>query len=67
MDLQDFKKDYIKSERDASRIHNMVGGKVRQTIKDIGGILPENMKTEIHIKEIKKEVKNINKSNTKKK
>jgi hypothetical protein len=32
-------------------------GKVRQTIKDIGGVLPENLKTEKHIKEIKKSVR----------
>lgn len=37
----------------------MVGGKVRQTIKDIGGQLPENIKPEKHIKEVKKEIKQI--------
>jgi hypothetical protein len=35
----------------------MVGGKVRQTIKDIGGEMPENLQPEKHIKQIKKEVK----------
>jgi len=39
----------------------MVGGKVRQTIKDIGGTLPENRKPEKHIKELKKEVKLLKK------
>lgn len=33
----------------------MIGGKVRQTIKDIGGTLPENLEPEKHIKELKKE------------
>lgn len=51
------KKDKIKSDFEARRTHNMVGGKVRQTIKDIGGELPENLKPEKHIKEVKKEIK----------
>lgn len=51
------KKDNVKGDTAARNAHNMVGGKVRQTIKDIGGTLPENLKPEKHIKEIKKEVK----------
>ncbi len=51
------KKDNIQGERAASQTHFMVGGKVRQTIKDIGGELPENLPTEKHIKEVKKELK----------
>ena len=51
------KLDGIKGDVAAQRTHNMIGGKVRQTIKDIGGILPENRKPERHIKEIKKEKK----------
>ena len=51
------KKDRIKGDLAAQRTHNMVGGKVRQTIKDIGGTLPENMKPEKHIKEMRKEIK----------
>ncbi len=49
--------DKIKGDTAAQRTHNMVGGKVRQTIKDIGGILPENLKPEKHIKEIMREKK----------
>ncbi|GEM_PF-3383978 len=37
----------------------MVGGKVRQTIKEIGGVTPENLPTEKHIKEVKKEIKQL--------
>lgn len=48
-------KDRIKGDYNASKTHFMVGGKVRQTIKDIGGTLPENLPTERHIREIKKE------------
>jgi DNA-damage-inducible protein D len=43
----------------------MVGGKVRQTIKDIGGTLPENLKPEKHIREIKKEMKQLEKQEKK--
>jgi DNA-damage-inducible protein D len=51
------KKDKIQGQQAASRIHNMVGGKVRQTIKDIGGVLPENLRPEPHIREVKKQIK----------
>lgn len=51
------KKDNVRSDFEARRTHNMVGGKVRQTIKDIGGELPENLRPEKHIKEVKKEIK----------
>jgi len=50
-------KDNIKGESQAKNTHFMVGGKVRQTIKDIGGVLPEKLKPERHIKEVKKEIK----------
>ncbi len=50
-------KDNIKGDYQASRTHFMVGGKVRQTIKDIGGTTPENLLPERHIKELKSETK----------
>ncbi|MFA7208986.1 MAG: hypothetical protein WC120_01750 [Parcubacteria group bacterium] len=34
-------------------------GKVRQTIKDIGGTMPENLQSEKHIKELKSEKKKL--------
>ena len=43
-------------EQKADSIHFMIGGKVRQTIKDIGGTVPENLPPEVHIKEIEKKV-----------
>jgi len=55
------KKDGVCGDSAAQKTHNMVGGKVRQTIKDIGGTLPENLKPERHIKEIKKEMKLLGK------
>lgn len=53
------KKDNIRGERNATQAHFMVGGKVRQTIKDIGGVLPENLPAERHIKELKKEKRKL--------
>lgn len=44
--------DRIKGDYQASQAHFMVGGKVRQTIKDIGGTAPENLPPEKHIKEL---------------
>ena len=55
------KKDGVRGDNAAQRTHNMVGGKVRQTIKEIGGDLPEDMKPEKHIREIKKEIKLLEK------
>jgi DNA-damage-inducible protein D len=48
------KKDKIRGAQSATKTHFMVGGKVRQTIKDIGGVLPENLSVEKHIRELKK-------------
>jgi DNA-damage-inducible protein D len=53
------KKNRIKGASNATQTHFMVGGKVRQTIKDIGGAMPEDLPPEKHIKELKKEKKNI--------
>lgn len=52
-------KDKIKGDFQASQAHFMVGGKVRQTIKDIGGTTPENLPPERHIKELKSEKKKL--------
>ncbi|MCX6785388.1 MAG: DNA damage-inducible protein D [Candidatus Komeilibacteria bacterium] len=60
------KKDKIQGDYAASQTHFMVGGKVRQTIKEIGGTTPENLPAEKHIKEIKKEIKKLAKSEKKK-
>ncbi len=59
------KNDKIKGDRDATQTHFMIGGKVRQTIKDIGGTLPENLQPEKHIKELKKEKQKALKGNKK--
>lgn len=50
------KKDNVKGNYEAARTHFMVGGKVRQTIKEIGGVLPENLLPEKHVKTLKREI-----------
>ena len=52
-------KDKIMGQHDATQTHFVVGGKVRQAIKDIGGTMPENLLPEKHIKELKKENKKL--------
>jgi len=51
------RKDAVSDQATAIKTHFMVGGKVRQTIKDIGGDLPENLRPEKHIKIVEKELK----------
>lgn len=53
------KMDNIQTQDEASKTHFMVGGKVRQTIKDIGGVMPERLPVEKYIKEVKKNVKKL--------
>lgn len=60
------KKDGIRDENAATNTHFMVGGKVRQTIKDIGGELPENLPIEKHIRQLKNELKHLGKIEVKK-
>jgi DNA-damage-inducible protein D len=54
-------KEKITGDTAAANTHFMVGGKVRQTIKDIGGTTPEHLPVEKHIKEVKKEIKKLKK------
>ena len=53
------KKGGISSESQATYVHLSVGREVRETIKKIGGELPENLRPEKHIKEVKKELKKV--------
>jgi len=56
------KKDGIRGDLPASQTHFMVGGKVRQTIKEIGGTPPEQLPAEKHIREVRKEIKQLEKT-----
>lgn len=42
----------------AIEIHREVGGRVREAIEDIGGKMPEDLEPEVHIKQVKKKIKN---------
>ena len=56
---QKLKKDNVKSESDANNIHYEVGKKIRKTIKELGGTMPEDLPTpEKSLKQIEKENKN---------
>jgi len=52
-------KEKITGDTAATKTHFMVGGKVRQAIKDIGGTTPEHLPLEKHIKQIKKDAKKL--------
>lgn len=67
------RQDGLKGERHATETHQMVGRKVRKTIKEIGGIMPEHLPPEEHISSLiqkkigylppKKEIRQIGKKN----
>jgi len=53
-------RDDIHGERDANQVHYNVGKKVRETIKELGGTMPEELPTPSKsLKEIEKENKKI--------
>ena len=54
------KKDNIQTEKDANKTHYNVGAKVRKTIKELGGTMPEDLPTP------KKSLKQLEKENSKK-
>ena len=53
------KKDKIKTEKEANKTHYNVGAKVRKTIKELGGTMPEDLPTP------KKSLKQLEKENSK--
>ncbi|MEA3554655.1 MAG: DNA damage-inducible protein D, partial [Campylobacterota bacterium] len=59
------KRDNINSKIEANKTHEEVGAKVRETIKEIGGTMPEDLGTPIKsVIKIEKEIKKL--SDTKK-
>ena len=52
-------RDNIQSEKEANKTHYNVGAKVRKTIKELGGTMPENLPTP------KKSLKQLEKENRK--
>lgn len=59
------KREKIKGEGRATFTHMVVGGKVRRSIKDIGGTMPEDLPAQPHIKQLeraqRKQLKGTNK------
>ena len=51
------KRDSIKGQADANAAHEFVGAAVRQTIKDLGGTMPEDEQALEHIREAEKRLK----------
>ncbi|MFA5299724.1 MAG: DNA damage-inducible protein D, partial [Lutibacter sp.] len=45
-------RDKVKGKTNANKTHHEVGKKVRQTIKDLGGTMPENLPVEDSVKKI---------------
>ena len=56
---QKLKKDNIKNEEEANKAHYEVGSKIRKTIKELGGTMPEDLPTP------KKSLKQLEKENKK--
>ena len=55
------RQDNVSTQKDAEQVHFIVWGKVRKAIKDIGGVMPENIPPTEHIKEVKKRVQKTEK------
>ena len=54
------KKENIKDENNANKTHFEVGSKIRNTIKELGGTMPEDLpKPEKSLKELERELKNM--------
>ncbi len=62
---QKLKRDNVKTEKDANDTHYEVGSKIRETIKELGGTMPEDLPTpEKSIKQLEKENKINSEINT---
>ena len=56
---QKLKRENIKNEKDANKTHYEVGSKIRNTIKELGGTMPEELSTpKKSLKELEREKKN---------
>jgi DNA-damage-inducible protein D len=54
-------RDNIKGKTKANQVHYEVGKKVRQTIQELGGTMPENLVAQESIKKVESRVKKANK------
>lgn len=61
------KRENVSSKYEANKIHNEVGKKVRKTIQELGGTMPEDLPTSESIKKLQnKKNKKLKSSNKKK-
>lgn len=51
------RRDGVRGKAAANRTHNEVGAKVRQTIRELGGTMPESLPAEESIKSVERRVK----------
>lgn len=51
------KRESVSGEHEANKTHYEVGKKVRQTIRELGGTMPEKLPTPEHVRESKKRLK----------
>ena len=59
-----FKRDNIQGKTKANQTHHEVGKKVRETIKELGGTMPEDLPTpKKSLKQLEKEKNNMLKNN----
>lgn len=57
---QKLKRDDVNSESKANKTHYEVGSKIRNTIKELGGTMPEDLSTpDKSLKELEKENKKL--------
>jgi DNA-damage-inducible protein D len=63
------KRENIQGQTKANDVHHKVGGKVRETIKELGGTMPEELppadgigRAKTRLKKVKNETKNLNSS-----
>lgn len=50
------RRDRVKGQTEAQRTHREVGNEVRETIKKLGGDMPEDLEPEEHLKDVKKKL-----------
>lgn len=58
------KRDGIKGKENANRTHFEVGQKVRETIRELGGTMPEDLPTPESVKRLESKQKRLNDKNT---
>lgn len=53
------RRDIIHEKEEAMRLHHRVGAKVRQTMAEISGVMPEDLPVVEHINEVRKRLKRV--------